>query len=306
MANDTEKKSLSNEDLKTAASAAGATKPGDYFVCNNMLFSVDEHGFQRRDDGDLDIKRLGELLEARMPHAEKLAAIASTAADAAREKWGAGGEFRPFAYAVLGSSEDRQQALVLGNGKYPSSRSYNTHYVRFGREDSPDYEGFDGHRYPWHIEISESNYLKTSGLSGNEVRKSCSVLIYVTTTVPSKPQAGIEPRIVRKLVYATGAREAEYALQKLPMLLGKLMEHTSQLWDGDENDFSCVVDRKVFYRDQPAVIRRYLPDQGAVIIESEDGKPFRRPVWADDDRDDDAEASVKTDLFDEGIWWWRK
>lgn len=296
-------------DLDKAARAAGAKKPGDHFVYDGALYRVTDHGMGPMIvsmKGAVDLAAIEQAL--REPDASmerRLAVIAAVAAEAAREKWGAGDEFKPIGSVVV-----EGKPYVLGQGKHPHSRNYSNHYIATsdhpsGRDD--DYVGFDGHRFPWHVEISESNYMKESELSGDEVRKSCAVQVYV------KVVSGERAIPRNKLVFGFGSRTAEYALQKLPALLNQLREHPGELYAGDLDEFPKLIGRKVYWRDQPGVVRLYFPDQGAVVIDPLPGKRFRTPAYRLDDRDDDDdvddlddEGSIKADLLDGNIWWFRR
>ncbi len=223
-------------------------------------------------------------------------------------EWGVGDpeKFKPFERVVV---EDR--VLELGHGEHPHSRSYDSFYVRNPR-DTNSFESFSGHRRPWHIEIIESNYLKESHLSGNDVRGSCRCEI--SWMLPPggadlKPDGvfSASTGAIKKPVYSFSAREAIYVIQRLPELLLKLGEFPVDLWKGGVGKFPDLVGRPIFYENTPAVVKDYWPDQGAVYIEAVD-KPFPRPVWMDDDDlDDDCHGQRrKDDLFSSRIYWFRK
>src|SRR4051812_39757970 len=84
------------------------------------------------------------------------------------EKWGIGNakDKEAFDTVLMG-----KETLDLIHGEYPHSRSDKTTYAR---TKDGSITGFDGHRLPFKIEIEEGNYWKSSGLSGDEIRKSCS------------------------------------------------------------------------------------------------------------------------------------
>lgn len=88
------------------------------------------------------------------------------------DEWGVGNKTKEKAFDT---AQVGKQAVDLIFGEHPHSRRDNTTYARF---PSGDIEGFDGHRICTKIEIEESNYLKTSGLSGNQVRKTCTVKVF--------------------------------------------------------------------------------------------------------------------------------
>lgn len=213
--------------------------------------------------------------------------------DAPVETWGAGSADR---FKPIDTVEVSGDTFQLGIGEHPHSRSDNRFYARRVGGDNEDFVGFDGHRRPWHIEITESNYMKESELSGDEIRKNCSVKIYVDIT------SG------RKLLFAYGARSANLALVRLPMILAALSAHPTELWKGRSEQFPELIGRKVYWRNQPAVVRDYLPEQGAVVIVHADGEPFETPAWRKESgaSEPDDETMVKVELLSEEIWWYRK
>lgn len=202
------------------------------------------------------------------------------------EDWGVGNKADAKAFATA-DVEGKEVELI--HGEHPHSRRDSTTYARW-----PDgsVEGFAGHRVRRRIEIEESNYLKTSGLSGNEVRKACSCTIYFN----DKP------------VYAFGAREAPAALLRARHIIGKLEDLPIHHWDKPEEE---IVGRKVFYRDDPAVITDFFADQGAIVLKA-DGCSFRPPAWQQADEEEMAmraadgnDQEIKDDILSPHIWWFR-
>jgi hypothetical protein len=61
--------------------------------------------------------------------------------------------------------------------------------------------------------------------------------------------------------------------------------------------------------EQPELIKsrkvQLMTDQGAIIISTEDGRPFQPTIYAKDDGDD-AESSIKDDVLSPHIWWFRE
>lgn len=195
------------------------------------------------------------------------------------DQWGAGERANWGNHGLVRVGE---QVFPLIYGEHPHSRSDNRHYVEMSGEPV----GFDGHRTLIGVQIESANYLKSSGLSGDEVRKSVGCKILADGVV----------------VFEFGCRDVQYALLKAHALITELSEHSSGWLNGEER--ARLVGRKVFYREHPAVITRLVLDQGCVIIETGDGKPFPHPVWRDAG-DDEAENSVKTEVTDPNIWWFR-
>lgn len=214
--------------------------------------------------------------------------------------WGAGDgwkEAKPYRTTFLGAfgGERPPRPVHLFHGKHPHSRRDNSTYAKAEGWSEP--EGFNGHDVLVDIIVRSANYLKTSHLSGDEIRRSASAEILFNG----------------RCVYAIGGRDpAEVAIRaatKIPLL----REHTADLYEGEGDKFPKIDGRKIYYRDVPAVIERYIPDQGALIVRPETGYVFPAPAWvkaekpADRDPLEEEERRTfdKPDLFSPSIWWWR-
>lgn len=88
------------------------------------------------------------------------------------QKWGIGNkkDGKPFDSVKIGD-----EIVPMIYGEFPHTRQDNHIYIKEGSE----YTGFSGHRMPFKIEIEEYNYIKRSGLSGDEVRKGCKAKLFV-------------------------------------------------------------------------------------------------------------------------------
>lgn len=75
----------------------------------------------------------------------------------------------------------------------------------------------------------------------------------------------------------------------------------------DREGWAGLIDRKVYYREQPGTITGVVQDQGCVIIEAMDPDGFSQPVWNKDGGGaaDDENDFVKVELDSPHIWWWR-
>lgn len=199
------------------------------------------------------------------------------------DTWGAGDRSKWSNHGTV-MVGDRIYPLIWG--EHPHSRSDNRHYVDMGRKEPV---GFAGSRVLISVALESRNYLKSSGLSGDEIRKGGS------------GQITADGEVVWEFFF----RDVQWALLEAHRLIGQLSEHSSGWLSKSERD--SLVGRAVFYREVPAVIQRVLVDQGCLIIASADGKPFPPPVYAedDDDDDDDNEPTVKTSVLDPNIWWFR-
>ena len=195
------------------------------------------------------------------------------------DKWGAGD---PLKWKYLEEKNQFQDgtSFRLFFGEHPHSRSDRNIYADLGRGEPV---GFDGHRVRTKIVLEEANYMKCSGLSGNEIRKQCWADIFMND----------------KMVYRVDNRRSA-----LPMLLvvhdviGRLMEHPVQLWRPDWDE---LIGRKVFYHGHPAKVIGYLAEQGCVILNSADERPFPKMPWHESE-----ETSAKDDFLSDHIWWFRK
>lgn len=199
------------------------------------------------------------------------------------DKWGAGD---PSTWNVLhtcsGKIDIEGQQAELFFGEFPHSRQDNNIYAKI-----PDGEivGFDGHRPIISFSFTAKNYVKRSGLSGNEVRKG-GVLQYF---------------INGSLFYSQFCRDPIRAAVIVTYQLPLLREHPL-FWEILENR---VEGRLVFYREIPAILMKYDPEGGAVLLRTESGRSFPPPVWREENDVMEETDMIRTDLFDEKIWWFR-
>lgn len=237
-------------------------------------------------------------------HAEIRSALAQFIADvrgnAHYPRWGAGSEefirnARSYATTYLGNFSDPSKPprkLELFHGEHPHSRSDNSEYARY-----PDgtAEGFSGHRILVDIVIRSGNYLKDSHLSGSEIRRSAYAEIHFNG----------------RLVYTySGGRNPGRLAARAQDIIDQLQEGIYDLHIGEGESFPKLENRKIFYKGVPAIIERYLPDQGAVVVSPEKGHSFRPPPYLDSEeevedwRSEYAEFD-KPDLLSQHIWWFR-
>lgn len=203
--------------------------------------------------------------------------------------FGSGSQFgkKPFDRVVI---DGRSYDLV--HGEHPHSYSENNAYV-VPTGEPPTAENaiaFDGHRLCWRVEVKESNYLKESELSGDQVRKACGCRIYLND----------------RLVYAFTHRTADSALLEAHRLLIVLSEHPLSPWLSEE-----IVGRRVYYGRVPAVVRLWFPDQGCVVIEAAEHHKFAPIVAFDPEpgesiEEPDAQDSIKVEVLNWNINWFRE
>lgn len=194
------------------------------------------------------------------------------------EKWGVGNRKDEKAFATVKVGDEDVELI---HGEHPHSRADNKIYARF---KDGSVEGFDGHMMLVGFRYEPSNYLKTSGLSGNEVRKGGQFVVTVNG----------------RDIYSRFCRSAERAAGMFFELEPKLFEGPID-WRDPEG---WLIDRKIYYQNVPAVITRWLADEGDVIIEAEPGYTFPQQPWHDDFPPDD-ETSVTDDILSPHIWWFR-
>lgn len=198
------------------------------------------------------------------------------------DKWGVGSAADSQA---IGKATVGDLSVELIWGEHPHSRNDNKMYARF-----PDgsIEAFSGHRVQVRVEVETSNYMKTSYLSGDEVRRACVARIFFDG----------------RQVYEIGGRDPERLLRQAADTLERLREHA--MWPFDDETLRRFEGRPVFYERTPAFVRRLLLDQGAVLLEVAPGHKFPPPVWKEPaDPSDENSTSVKDDIFSPRIWWFR-
>lgn len=195
------------------------------------------------------------------------------------DQWGPG---EPTAWKSHGSVHLGDREVELIYGEHPHSRQDNRHYAML--DETPT--AFDGHRIQVGVIIEESNYLKSSHYSGDEVRKG----------------GGCKITADGQVVFAFFSRSAMASCLRAHQLIGQLMEHSSNWMDAKAR--AELLGRKVFYREHPAIIERLIVDQGCLILKTADGAAFPTPVWRDED-DEESEPTVKVEVTDPMIWWFR-
>lgn len=194
------------------------------------------------------------------------------------DKWGPG-ESSKTAKAFDTTKLIGGESVELIWGEHPHSRSDNRMYARF-----PDggIVPFAGTRLRTRIAIAESNFGRSS-MSGVRIRSNIVAKIYFNDAQ----------------VYTLGGWDMTELLVRIATTLTKLHEHPIALWDSRE--LKKLVGRKIYYRGIPSkVIRTYL-DQGAVMIEVEDGHTFPRVPG----EEGDPLSCIKDDILSPHIWWFR-
>lgn len=195
------------------------------------------------------------------------------------QNWGVGNEAdsKSFATAVVG-----KENVELIFGEHPHSRQDNNIYARY---KNGEVQEFDGHRLCFKIEIEEYNYLKTSGLSGNEIRKGCSGKLFVN---------GVQ-------CYDTFHRNYDSCYQNVK----KFISDMEMYWSWFPFDTQSMIGKIIGYREQLFKIDYIIVDQGSMILKTVDGRPRKRFLW-EDEKEFEPEDSVKVEITSDAITWYPK
>ncbi len=199
------------------------------------------------------------------------------------DQWGHGDKFEPFDTTWMGD-----QLIEIGWGENPHSRQDNRMYARTTDGTIHD---FNGHRRSVTVNLATSNYMKSSDLSGNEIRKWCEATIVIDGKV-AKRVKGRDP--LETLL------RTHHALSKV------LNADSPRVWrDGDK-----LIGRKIYYRSVPAIIKSVHDDELFIVPEVGQFTPSAYAIeegpeavadWLADYAD-----GMRVNDDDERIWWWRK
>lgn len=198
------------------------------------------------------------------------------------DKWGVGTKAKDKAFDTTMVDKTPVELIF---GEHPHSRSDNTIYARF---PGGKVEGFDGHRLLHEIKFRDFNYLKESGLSGDEVRKGGQCTIK------------INGREVDGFFYRDRAMAMQTVQHKLPII----HEHSIHFWDPE--DLKKLIGRKVYYEHQPGIVTMHFPDQGCVLITADGHNGFRAFDHDLDSNNIVIKKDVKVSVWGDGIFWHRK
>lgn len=202
------------------------------------------------------------------------------------EKWGVGNraDSKPYATVKVG-----EETVELIHGQFPHSRSDDSTYARF---QNGEIEPFSGHRILHRVEFQDYNYLKQSGLSGDDVRKGGTCKVWMNET------------LVCEFFY----RDIFVAMEEVQYKIRRLSEFPIQLWDADE--VAKLPGRKIYYREFPAKIKRYVDSRACLVIvpDHPEGKLFPLSPYEIEDGETDSEDSeeVLVEIDSPHIWWWRE
>lgn len=201
-------------------------------------------------------------------------------------EWGPGEKAKTepaFDTGVMRSGE----TFELVNGEHPHGRNYNNHYARFA---NGRIEAFEGHRPRIDVSLESYNYLKTSGISGDEIRKGGDCRI------------SFDGVVVSSFFF----RDAQHALLRAHRLIDDLLEFGVQFWRGEK-----LVGAAIWYEGHPCVIDRFDAESGEIFIVPEPGTgtiPCPANWRVTDLRESwpDYENGLRSELLNPAIKWFRE
>lgn len=193
------------------------------------------------------------------------------------DEWGIGNRAndKPYGVAKMG-----EQTVELISGQHPHSRQDNNTYAK--TTDGTIY-GFSGHRLCFKIEIEEDNYLKSSYLSGDEIRKICTGKLWVN---------GVQ-------VYEAGHRGYEMCYFRIQEFILKMEEN----WGWYPHNLAQWEGKTIGYKEQLFKITRFIVGQGCMILSTTTGLPRKRFMYEDHD-EYELENTIKVELTSDGITWY--
>jgi len=136
-------------------------------------------------------------------------------------------------------------------------------------DDAVDY---DGHGHAWAVVIEETDYLKQSELSGDEVRKGGRCRLFLNG----------------EQVYEFFWRDARAAMIRAIGFMNKIQDFGGE--------YPGKMDGLVWYREIPAKIIRVIKEQGCVVLERRDGQP-----WNFGGEFDERKPTIKIDVLETGL-----
>lgn len=144
---------------------------------------------------------------------------------------------------------------------------------------------FDGEVIRWGVKCESSNYIKTKW-DETEVRHIYNIII------TRNDEDFCE----------FGCRDLGYGLAEAQCKIVKYQEHPI---DFTERDFAIKLKgRKIWYKNQKAVIESWVKGQACVIIKFENGK-YEPLEYEKEDDFGYEEETIKEDILSRHIWWFR-
>ncbi len=198
------------------------------------------------------------------------------------ERWGVGKEANSKAFDNIKIGDEE---FDLIHGQYPHSRRDNTTYARH-KKYPENITGFDGHRIPFKIEIEEYNYLKSSGLSGDEIRKGCTGKLFLDG----------------QQIFECGGRTYDRAYKNIE----RFIDSMEMMWSWYPKKVNEEIGKLVKYEGQMFRIKSFIISLCCMILDTDDGKP-RKPFQSEsedvEEGDFENETSIKVEVNSDRIWW---
>lgn len=149
--------------------------------------------------------------------------------------------------------------------------------------DTPESKGenaidYNGHFAAWAVVVETYDYYKSSGLSGDEVRKGGRVRLFCN---------GVQ-------VWEGFTRSLEHGMRVAADVRGKVSDACVSL-----EDWPGKIGQEVYYDDIPAVITDRVPGQACVILKRRDGQPWK----FEDDGQAYTEETIKVDVIESDKYW---
>lgn len=185
---------------------------------------------------------------------------------------------------VVSQGTEMEVYRIPGHFHTFGGRWGNNCYWACPRNEKPSYENliqFEGHIISWGIVVEEANFF-----GDDNVRRSHTC--YITRN--------------GKKFYPVTTGDLDHGLANARKILFDIQEGPIDV--NSYNFAEKLIGRKVFYYDQPAIVKRYNDGQGTIIVESETGKPFISPNYMPDLFESDETTSC-VELFSKSIYWFR-
>lgn len=206
------------------------------------------------------------------------------------------GPLRPFGVVELGhlSMGGIPQRVDVAHARADEQNRDHTIWKWAKVSDDPEHwSKFHGHLVQVDVTFSTRNERRVNDWKGiDEIRPSGSWLIYLNRAAAYGQD------------YDSG--DPLEVLLRIRSALKKLLGLGPMSWHRGDT-IAALVGRPVWYERTPAVLTRVIPEQGAVILEPDGVNEFPPPAWATAEHGGmyDERDTVKADLFDQRIWWWR-
>lgn len=165
----------------------------------------------------------------------------------------------------------------------------NNCYWCYPRNEHPTFENllqFNGAPVRWGFTFDDNNYKRFKYGEGEVLHNHI-----VTITRNGEP------------FYDFGCCGVAYGVGKAMEIIESIDEHPLEF---NSIDFDKkMIGRKVWFRDYPAIISRYVTGQACVLLEPDGIDKFPKPKCFNDDDMYYEDTDVKLEIFSENIWWFR-